>query len=521
MAEAEEIAKVEAQVLTRPVPPAAEEAPEAPRERHADEAVRGSRAVRESQADVARESRAVRESTEDVRKDRAKGDERRPVPPPSPPQDAAPRTFIEDDEPEAGGETDDELLGGKSASPPKRPAPIQHSPAPERRSVGISGAIRPIQGVEDILESPQDWSTGPAASVPMLFLKAGRESEDVLLQLDRYQLYFSSGHLVRLNSPDGDGVVRQLVRSQALRQQAADKVLADAKGDFGAAEKAVADQALVPPAKLLGAFWDFLVHHAPILAKTSGRYTLRAAGEPTASLAISLDRAGREIFLQTFRSLPPDKVRTYVEGRRFELAPTLTPGADKRLPRLKLSSRDERFVERLDGSRPLSEVAQQSPMSKETLYHLLLSLVGLGLLELGTSSGVVMSIEEKLRARLSKAKGANPFRVLEVHWTIHPEEVEEKLEKLRKELGDDLASESAEARALGAELFEISETAGLTLMHPQGRHLARKEIVGEDEMHAAFLLFEKQLALEEMRTDQVKTRRMRAIMREIGHKPSK
>ncbi|MBI2372979.1 MAG: hypothetical protein HYV07_03160 [Deltaproteobacteria bacterium] len=394
--------------------------------------------------------------------------------------------------------------------------PLEATRPATRAGLHFSGPIAPIEDVASLLGAREGpWQSGAKLTVPEIFLRAGRCDEDVLLQLGNYLFYFSGHHLVRLKTPDGDGVLRQLVRSMALRQQAADKLLAETNGDHPAAEQLAVDRGLVPAGKLVGAMRDFFSHHAPEIVRVSGYYTVRSAVDPNASLALSLDRCGREILVQALRSLPTETVRDFVEGENFELAPAIVAGMAKRIEKLKLSSRDERFVERLDGTRTFSDCSQQSPMSKEALHHLILSLVGLGILELRACSGKAITTEAKLRARLQKAKGANAYRVLDLHWTAHPEEVEERIARYRKELRTDLTRESEEAKELGLELLRLCEAAAFRLSNFSTRKQAREEIVGQDEMHSAFLLFEKQLAVEEMRTDDAKVRRMRDIMREI------
>ncbi|MBI2378229.1 MAG: hypothetical protein HYV07_29785 [Deltaproteobacteria bacterium] len=257
-----------------------------------------------------------------------------------------------------------------SAQPerPKEPAP---------RRVG-AGALTPPTRVEDLLDRASLGS--PACPVGVL-LAARALGRDVHVTIGGYECQLTPpGLLVVFRSPAQDGVLDVLVRTKALTKTERDDLLKRADGDDHRATKLLVNKGSMAPARLAAAFRELVLSHAEALATATGTYAVDEVVDPSAFLAVSLDRVLKDVLIHSARAIASTTMREFFERHRttkFELIPD-----PDRVGKLKLKPEHQRFIDGLTDPRVFEDLVLEARMARDSLQQFLVALSALGIIKM-------------------------------------------------------------------------------------------------------------------------------------------
>jgi hypothetical protein len=164
-----------------------------------------------------------------------------------------------------------------------------------------------------------------------------------------------------------------------------------------------------------------------------------------------------------------------VLGERVHRVPVIRKGRERLIRRLGLMSAEQRFVDySLDGVRPISELVLNCGIGKNRGLQLLLILTACDALDFKAAEHHEVSIAQLLDERAISLRHKNYFEVLALHWSVLPDEIDEKYTKLRREVA--VGSEAHEENPSAAdEIRERLEAAYAVLSDGRQRAAYRVE----------------------------------------------
>lgn len=182
----------------------------------------------------------------------------------------------------------------------------------------------------------------------------------------------------------------------------------------------------------------------------------------------------------------------------YPLSIQLVPARKDILDRLPLTAEERRLVnDVLPACWPLKELVGLKEMEERQLLRFMLSLTGLGVVEVVKDEGATARrnrVERKLYHAARDLRRRSAFEALHAHWSSSPKEVEEGYRTVLGEYADNTFSDLLDDRIRGrlAEIRSLADTAWRKVSTVGARKEYRKGVVGSDQLRMASDLLDKQ-----------------------------
>jgi hypothetical protein len=207
-------------------------------------------------------------------------------------------------------------------------------------------------------------------------------------------------------------------------------------------------------------------------------------------------------------------------GPRLRLSPKIRPGRERLLKRMGLMSAEQRFVRySLDGLRSADDLTRTCGIGRNRGMQVLLVLLVCDVLDFVEPEYEAISLADQLEQLAESNRGRNHFEVLEVHWSVLPDEIELAYRNLKREYAAGSEAHEANPDAV-REILEQVEVAYTVLGDSTQRPSYRVEAYPDVDYRMIDDLLEQQRkavelhdeqAAERVRHSQLDIRQSRAI----------
>jgi hypothetical protein len=420
---------------------------------------------------------------------------------------------------------DDQEAAPSAPEPPQQPVAVaEAAPQAEAKASRFShvGPLVPLITVDEVVGSQQQRAgitEGEALPAVQALIAAAELVVPCTVQIGSWTLQIARRHVVAVVTPDGETGLHHLTARRIPRTEIED-LIAEAASKRVTIEYLALERQIAERQDLAKGFNTLLMNRTrEIMQLTEGRYQINSGFALQMGVAIPFERLGLEAVRRSLHTLRPGAAREWFAERIMgkSVAPRGAPLDN--VARYTGEKRYHRWIQRLAGRLPLRELFRQAPMAKEIAYELIIGLMALDRCELVKSSAdEAQDPVELLNELLKQITGQEPFSTLSLHWTVHADEIEERIKERRGELSPrgELAQVSALAAKLSKQALALSEAAYAELSGPQKRGLARQRTASEAELITARGLLSKQAELARLRGRQEKHRRLVEVLAELG-----
>ena len=384
------------------------------------------------------------------------------------------------------------------------------------------GPLVPLITVDEVVGSQQQRAgitEGEALPAVQALIAAAELVVPCTVQIGSWTLQIARRHVVAAVTPDGETSLHHL-SARRIAKAEIDALVAEAADQRVTVEYLALERQIAQRQDLARGFNTLLMNRTrEIVQVTEGRYQINSGFALQMGVAIPFERLGQEAVRRSLHTLRTGAAREWFAERILgqSVVPRGTPLEN--VARYTGEKRYHRWLQRLAGRLPLRELLRQAPMAKEIAYELIIGLLALDRCELvKASADEAQDPVELLNDLLKQITGQPPFTALNLHWTVHADEIEARIKERREELGPrgELARHSKVAAGLSKQALALSEAAHAELSSPQKRGSARQRAASETELVTARGLLSRQAELARLRGRQDKHRRLVEVLAELG-----